>query len=100
MGMKKLSVFLYSSIVNKKVYDEFNDVIGILKDAYVTAEEGYPKIIGYRIKRSGTMYEYEFKNIDFILMTVIRWSLKQRVPRRFFQEATAIFYREICWTRA
>ncbi|MEQ8198805.1 MAG: CBS domain-containing protein [Clostridiaceae bacterium] len=63
--MKKLSVFLYSSIVNRKVYDEFNDVIGILKDAYVTAEEGYPKIIGYRIKRSGTMYEYEFKNIDF-----------------------------------
>ncbi|MBL4932565.1 magnesium transporter [Clostridium paridis] len=65
--MKKLNVFLYSSILNKKVYDEFDDVLGILKDAYVTTEEGYPRIIGYRVKKGNVMYEFEFRNIDFYL---------------------------------
>lgn len=63
--MKKLSVFLYSRILGKKVYDEFNDDIGTLRDVYVTCKEGYPRIIGYRIKRETGMYDYEFNNIVF-----------------------------------
>lgn len=63
--MVRLNVFHYSSIIDKKVYDEFGDIIGILKDVYVTAEGGYPRVIGYRIKRGSSMYEYEFRNIDF-----------------------------------
>ena len=29
--MKQLSVFLYTNILGKKIYDEFGDVLGILK---------------------------------------------------------------------
>lgn len=35
----KLSIFLYTNILGKKVYDEFGDVLGILRDIYVTTEE-------------------------------------------------------------
>lgn len=49
--MKKLNVVYFSSILNKKVYDEFDDCIGKLKDIYVTTEDGYPRAIGYKIKR-------------------------------------------------
>ena len=65
--MIKLNVFLYSSIIDRRVYDEFGDVIGVLKDVYVTAEEGYPRAIGYRVKRGSVMYEYEFRTIEFYL---------------------------------
>ena len=62
----KLSMFLYSSILGKKVYDEFDDVLGNLKDIYVTTEEGYPRIIGYKLKKDGVTYHYEFRYIEFI----------------------------------
>ena len=42
--MNKLTMFLYSNIINKKIYDEFNEVLGVLKDVYVTTEDGYPRI--------------------------------------------------------
>lgn len=63
--MNKLTMFLYSNIINKKIYDEFNEVLGVLKDVYVTTEDGYPRIIGYKVKRDGVIFDYEFKNIDF-----------------------------------
>ncbi|OFI05080.1 PRC-barrel domain protein [Clostridium acetireducens DSM 10703] len=63
--MKKLSSLFLSQILNKKVYDEFGEPIGKLVDMYVTSEENYPKIIGYKIKRRGDIFNYEFKNIDF-----------------------------------
>lgn len=63
--MKKLSVFLYTSILGKKIYDEFDEVLGELKDIYVTTEEGYPRIIGYKVKRDGITFHYEFRNIYF-----------------------------------
>ena len=47
--MKRLSLFLYSDIVGMKVYDEFDDNIGQLKDVYVTTEDGNPKFIGYAL---------------------------------------------------
>ncbi|MBD7910328.1 MULTISPECIES: CBS domain-containing protein [Clostridium] len=63
--MKRLLVFLYTEILGKKIYDEFNDVLGELKDIYVTTEEGYPRVIGYKVKREGVTFHYEFKNINF-----------------------------------
>ena len=44
--MKKMSVFLFTNILGKKIYDEFDDVLGELKDIYVTTDEGYPRVIG------------------------------------------------------
>ena len=63
--MKQLTVFLYTNILGNKIYDEFNDVIGALKDVYVTTEDGYPRIIGYKVKRDGSIYHYEFRDINF-----------------------------------
>ena len=65
--MKKVSVFLFSDILNKKIYDEFNDVLGILKDVYVTTEDGYPRIIGYKVKVDSSIFDYEFRSIEFYL---------------------------------
>lgn len=63
--MRRLSVFLYSQILSNKIYDEFNDVLGELKDVYVTTEEGNPRIIGYKVRKDGVTFHYEFKNISF-----------------------------------
>ena len=38
--MKRLVVFLYTQILGNKIYDEFNDNIGELRDMYVTTDEG------------------------------------------------------------
>ena len=64
--MKKLSIFLYTNVLGRKVYDEFGDVIGLLKDVYVTTEEGYPRVIGYKIKKDGSTSHYEFRYIEFM----------------------------------
>lgn len=63
--MKKLSVFLYTDILGKKVYDEFGDVLGELRDIYVTTDDGYPRAIGYKVKRGSSIYNYEFRIINF-----------------------------------
>lgn len=63
--MKRLLVILYTQILGNKIYDEFNDVIGELRDIYVTTDEGYPRVIGYKVKRDGSTFHYEFKNINF-----------------------------------
>lgn len=47
------------------MFDEFNEVLGRLKDVYVTTEEGYPRIIGYKVKTEGGIFEYEFRSIEF-----------------------------------
>lgn len=49
----------------KKVYDEYNDYIGKLWDIYVTTEAGYPRAIGYKIKKDGEVLNFEFRNISF-----------------------------------
>lgn len=64
--MKKLSIFLYTNILDRKVYDEFGDVLGFVRDVYVTTEEGYPRIIGYKLKKEGVTFHYEFRYIEFI----------------------------------
>ena len=63
--MKKLSVFLYTSILGKKIYDEFDEILGELKDIYVTTEDGYPRVIGYKVKNDGNTFHYEFRSISY-----------------------------------
>lgn len=63
--MMELSIFLYTNIIDKKVYDEFGDVLGLLRDVYVTTEEGYPRVIGYKLKKDGVTFHYEFRYIEF-----------------------------------
>ncbi|MGG7078288.1 magnesium transporter [Clostridium sardiniense] len=63
--MKQLTVFLYTNILGNKIYDEFDDSLGTLKDVYVTTEEGYPRVIGYKVRRDGSIYHYEFRDINF-----------------------------------
>ncbi|WP_252227158.1 PRC-barrel domain-containing protein, partial [Clostridium sp. ZBS2] len=64
--MKKLSVFLYTNILSKNIYDEFGDVLGELRDVYVTTEEGYPRVIGYKLRKDGITFHYEFRYIEFL----------------------------------
>lgn len=64
--MMELSMFLYTNILNRNVYDEFGDVLGVLKDVYVTTEDGYPRVIGYKLKKDGVTFHYEFRDIQFI----------------------------------
>ncbi|GIM29411.1 membrane protein [Clostridium polyendosporum] len=86
--MKKLSMFLYSSILNKKIYDEFDEVLGILKDVYVTTEDGYPRIIGYKVKTDGIIFDYEFRNIviyvnDNNKIRIQTRGSKEIIPRKY-----------------
>ena len=85
--MKRLSVFLYTSIVGKKIYDEFDEILGELKDIYVTTEEGYPRIIGYKVKRDGTTFHYEFRNIYFCQVDnkvkIVTRGSKEILPRTY-----------------
>lgn len=49
--MNKLNSFYLSQALHKSIYDEYNDCIGRLVDIYVTAGDGYPKAIGYKVKK-------------------------------------------------
>lgn len=62
--MRRLSVFLYTQILGKKILDEFSDVLGEIKDVYVTTDEGYPRVIGYKVKKDGVTFHYEFRSIS------------------------------------
>ncbi|MCJ7688623.1 MAG: PRC-barrel domain-containing protein, partial [Clostridiaceae bacterium] len=62
--MERISEFYLSKILNQKVYDELDDSIGKLYDIYVTTEQGYPRVIGYKIKKGGEIFNYEFRNIE------------------------------------
>ena len=85
--MKKLSAFLFTSILGNKMYDEFNDVLGELKDIYVTTDDGYPRVIGYKVKRDGVTYHYEFRNISFYLddnkVRIVTRGSKEILPRTY-----------------
>lgn len=85
--MKKLTNFFLSNFLYKKVYDEYDDVIGKLWDVYVSTEDGHPRAIGYKIKKDGEILNYEFRAIDFIeddnkCYVKVRDS-KEIIPRSF-----------------
>lgn len=85
--MKKMVVFLYTSILGKRVYDEFDESLGEIKDIYVTTEEGYPRIIGYKIKRDGSIFHYEFRSINFYQqdnrIKIVTRGSKEILPRTY-----------------
>jgi CBS domain-containing protein/sporulation protein YlmC with PRC-barrel domain len=87
MGMKRLTNFFLSSVLYKKVIDEYGDCIGKLWDIYVTTEDGYPRAIGYKIKKDGEIFNYEFRHIEFSeddknVLVRVRDS-KEIIPRSF-----------------
>ncbi|WP_294345142.1 CBS domain-containing protein [uncultured Clostridium sp.] len=63
--MEKLYNFFFSKVYKRKVYNEYNDCIGILHDMFVMNDGGYPKIIGYQIKNEGEISSCVFRNIEF-----------------------------------
>ena len=85
--MQRLSVFLFTSILGKKIYDEFDDVLGELKDIYVTTEQGYPRVIGYKVKRDGVTFHYEFRSIGFYSddnkVKILTRGSKEILPRTY-----------------
>jgi CBS domain-containing protein/sporulation protein YlmC with PRC-barrel domain len=85
--MEKITNFFLNSILHKNVYDEYGDSIGKLLDIFVTTETGYPKAIGYKIKKGGEIFYYEFRSIDFFkdnnkIIIKIR-DAKEIIPRSF-----------------
>lgn len=62
--MNKLNEFFLSNILSSYVYDELDYNIGKLVDIYVTTESGYPRAIGYKIRRGKEFLNYEFRSID------------------------------------
>ena len=85
--MKRLSVLLFTSILGKKIYDEFDEVLGVLKDIYVTTDEGYPRVIGYKVKRDGSTFHYEFRSVVFYQnenrVKIMTRGSKEILPRRY-----------------
>lgn len=85
--MEKLTSFFLSSVLYKKVYDEYGDSLGKLWDIYVTTEAGYPRAIGYKIKKDREIFNYEFRNIDFFRdnnkMIIKARDAKEIIPRSF-----------------
>lgn len=63
--MVKLNLVHFTRLLNQNVYDEFGDIIGKLKDVYVSNEKGYPRFIGYKIWKNREDFYYEFKNVNF-----------------------------------
>lgn len=85
--MERISEFFLSKVLNQNVYDEFDDNIGKLFDIYVTTEQGYPRVIGYKIKKGREIYNYEFRNIEICKddkgITVRVRGVKDIIPRKF-----------------
>ncbi|MGH4052144.1 MAG: magnesium transporter [Clostridium sp.] len=85
--MEKISEFFLSKILNQNVYDEFDDNIGRLFDIYVTTEQGYPRVIGYKIKKASEIFNYEFKTIEICKddkkMTIRVKGVRDIIPRKF-----------------
>lgn len=63
--MRKLSSFYLNKFLYKKVIDEDDEVIGKLWDVYVATTEGFPRVIGYQIKRGRELINCEFRSIEF-----------------------------------
>ena len=93
--MNKLTNFHLKSILNKKVYDEFNEVIGYLIDIYVSTDEGYPRAIGYKIKNEREVVNCEFKSIDFY-GTVDKIEIKIKSAREIIPRSyTYLLYKNL-----
>lgn len=85
--MTKLTTFFLNKIYNRKVYDELDDCIGTIDDIYVTTKDGYPRVIGYRIKKDREIMDYEFRITDFCEEGPKIWvqvrGVKEIMPRNY-----------------
>ncbi|WP_261830639.1 magnesium transporter MgtE N-terminal domain-containing protein [Inconstantimicrobium mannanitabidum] len=63
--MNKLAFFRFNDVINRDVFDEFGESLGLLKDVYTTSENGTLRVIGYKIKRGSLILDYEFRSINF-----------------------------------
>jgi CBS domain-containing protein/sporulation protein YlmC with PRC-barrel domain len=85
--MERISEFFLSDILNENVYDELEDSIGKLFDIYVTTEQGYPRVIGYKVKNGREIFNYEFRNIEILKkdkgITIKVRGVKDIIPRKF-----------------
>lgn len=85
--MVKLTTFFLNEVLHKNVYDEFDDSIGRLSDIYVTTEEGYPRAIGYKIKKDREILNCEFRDIQFVQenekIKIMVKGVKEIIPRKF-----------------
>ncbi|KAF5065772.1 CBS domain-containing protein [Proteiniclasticum sp. QWL-01] len=79
--MERLNLIYFSSILNRPIKDETDDTVGILKDIYINRGQGYPKAIGYKVDKSGDIYNYEFKDIEFYEDSHGRVSIEVRGAR-------------------
>lgn len=85
--MKMLTSFFLNQIIHRDIYDEFDDFIGKLCDIYVTTEDGYPRAIGYKIKKGREILDYEFRYINFFqendrIVIKVR-GVNEIIPRKF-----------------
>lgn len=64
--MEKLTYFFLSSILYKKIFDEYGRYLGKLWDIYVITDDSFPKAIGYKIKKNGEYLNYEFRSVSVI----------------------------------
>ncbi|MBM6861562.1 magnesium transporter, partial [Clostridium saudiense] len=60
---------------------------GTLKDIYVTTDEGYPRVIGYKVKRDRAIFHYEFRSVVFLQsdnkVKIMTRGSKEILPRRY-----------------
>lgn len=85
--MKRLNSFYLSEALHRDIYDEYGDCIGKLTDIYVTTGDGYPKAIGYKVKKGGEVYNYEFRSVEFNddngKMQINARGVKDIIPRAY-----------------
>lgn len=79
--MIKLSSFTFKEILNRNIYDEFEECIGEIKDIYTTSEDGSLRVIGYKIKKGNLVLDYEFRIINFIRKDNGKIKIKTRGSR-------------------
>ncbi|SHH29054.1 magnesium transporter MgtE N-terminal domain-containing protein [Clostridium grantii] len=85
--MNKINSFYLSKLLHRDIYDEYGDCIGRVWDIYATDRSGYPKAIGYQVKKDGEIFNYEFRHAEFFedkgKLTVRIRGAKDIIPRRF-----------------
>src|SRR5690606_29392051 len=79
--MERLNLIYFSSILNRPIKDETDDTVGILKDSCINRGQGYPSAIGYKVDKSGDIYDSEFKDIEFYEDSHGRVSIEVRGAR-------------------
>lgn len=86
--MIKLALFRFNDVINRDVFDEFGESLGILRDVYTTSENGTLRVIGYKIKKASLILDYEFRSINFFekdngRIKILTKGSRQILPRAY-----------------